>query len=256
MGNNTIILLGSKGQSTNIVFNYLHKKYPDIIAILEEKELLEVFLKRRIRKLGFATVIGQVAFQIIIAKPLSFLSRKREREIILLNKLDTTAIPENKIKHVSSVNSPHTIEFIKSNHPDLVVVNGTRIISKNVLSCASCRFINIHAGITPKYRGVHGMYWALANNDKENCGVTVHFVDPGIDTGNVIYQSKVVPASKDNFATYPLLQLSAGLPLLGQAIDDYFNNQIIVKRGTEESILWYHPTLWQYIYNRIFRKAP
>ena len=41
----------------------------------------------------------------------------------------------------------------------------------------------MHAGITPQYRGVHGGYWAVVNNDPEHCGVTIHFVDKGIDTG-------------------------------------------------------------------------
>jgi folate-dependent phosphoribosylglycinamide formyltransferase PurN len=72
---------------------------------------------------------------------------------------------------------------LKAINPDLVIVNGTRIISKKVLSSINSKFVNIHVGITPKYRGVHGTYWALVNNDVENSGVTVHFVDEGIDTG-------------------------------------------------------------------------
>jgi folate-dependent phosphoribosylglycinamide formyltransferase PurN len=66
---------------------------------------------------------------------------------------------------------------LKAINPDLVIVNGTRIISKKVLSSINSKFVNIHVGITPKYRGVHGTYWALVNNDVENSGVTVHFVD-------------------------------------------------------------------------------
>jgi methionyl-tRNA formyltransferase len=41
-------------------------------------------------------------------------------------------------------------------------------------SSINSKFVNIHVGITPKYRGVHGTYWALVNNDVENSGVTVH----------------------------------------------------------------------------------
>jgi hypothetical protein len=42
-------------------------------------------------------------------------------------------------------------------------------------------FINTHTGITLQYR-VHGAYWVLVSNDKENCGVIVDKLDQGIDT--------------------------------------------------------------------------
>jgi methionyl-tRNA formyltransferase len=52
-------------------------------------------------------------------------------------------------------------------------------------------FINTHTGIH-KYSGVHGAYWALVSNDKENCGVIVDKLDQGIDTGEIITQCTIV----------------------------------------------------------------
>jgi folate-dependent phosphoribosylglycinamide formyltransferase PurN len=78
------------------------------------------------------------------------------------------------------------------------------------LQSTSAKFINTYTGITPLYRDVHGGYWALFQNDKENCDVTVLLVDEGIDTGNIIYQFLIQPTKHDNFSTYPLLQLSEG----------------------------------------------
>ena len=49
-----------------------------------------------------------------------------------------------------------------------MILNGTRIVSKKVISSIGCLFINTHCGITPKYRGVHGGYWAIYNNDLNN----------------------------------------------------------------------------------------
>lgn len=254
MENKKVVLLGGKGQSTNIVFNSLNKNMEVAFAIIEDKESTSKFLKRRIKRLGIVTVIGQISFQILIAKPLNYLSKKRQNEIIVENKLDLTEIPKEKLKHVSSVNSNDTIALIKSINPDLIIVNGTRIISKKVLSSVNCKFINTHAGITPKYRGVHGTYWALVNNDLENSGVTVHFVDEGIDTGNIIYQRQVLPSDKDNFSTYPLLQLSEGLKILHKAIQDLFEDRMVLqKEKTTETSLWYHPTIWKYLYYRITR---
>jgi len=254
MKNKKIVLLAGKGQSTNIVFNSINKKFGVYLAILEEKENTKIFLKRRIKKLGLLTVTGQMLFQILIAMPLGLLSRKRKSEIINEKLLDINDIPTEKINYVTSVNSKATIELLQDINPDIIVVNGTRIISKKFLSVVKCKLINTHAGITPKYRGVHGTYWALVNNDVENSGVTVHFVDEGIDTGNIIDQITVIPTKHDNFTTYPLLQLSEGIKMLNKALEKFYEKKLIAQHGKEMgSALWYHPTLWKYLFYRIVK---
>ena len=170
------------------------------------------------------------------------------------NNMNAAEIPNDKTINVSSVNSKKTIELLKEINPDLIIVNGTRIISEKVLSAVECPFINTHAGITPKYRGVHGAYWALVNNDAENNGVTVHFVDKGIDTGSVIYQENITITKQDDFSTYPLIQLVSGIKLLTKAIENFFNGTLSSQKERNlESILWYHPTIWGYLYHRIFK---
>jgi methionyl-tRNA formyltransferase len=130
--------------------------------------------------------------------------------------------------------------------PDAVVVNGTRIISKNVLSCIDAPFINTHMGITPRYRGVHGGYWALARGDAEHCGVTVHLVDQGIDTGGVLYQDTIRSEESDNFTTYPIHQIAEAIPLMKAALKDVEERRLTVKAGVLPSQLWYHPTIAEY----------
>ena len=105
------------------------------------------------------------------------------------------------------------------------------------------------------YRGVHGTYWALVNRDIENSGVTVHFIDEGIDTGNIIKQRQVIPTSKDNFITYPVLQLAFGIELLIPSIKDFFIRDIPISKEKGESKLYYHPTIWEYLYYRVVRKV-
>lgn len=255
MENKKIVLLGGKGSSTNIVFNSLNDEFGIYIAIIEDSVSRNKLIKGRIRRLGFVKVLGQLAFQLGIAPLLNFLSKNRKQEIIDTNSMNPTPIPKDKIKNVISVNDKETIELLRSINPDLIIVNGTRIISKKVLESVQCKFINTHVGITPKYRGVHGTYWALVNKDIKNSGVTVHFVDTGIDTGNIIYQENVIPTKKDNFATYPLLQLAKGLKILNQAVTDYFTNSITIKHPQLPSHLWYHPTIFEYLYFRIRNKV-
>lgn len=255
MKTKTILLLGGKDVSTNIVFNALNEHFDITCAIIEDKEPIKVFLKRRIKRLGLPRVIGQILFRCTVPALQNIFSKKRYQEIIKANHLNLSNIPAAKLKQVRSINSKQTIDLLQTINPDLVIVNGTRIISKKVLQSLNCAFINTHAGITPMYRGAHGTYWALVNRDVENSGVTVHFIDEGIDTGNIISQSQVTPTSKDNFSTYPLLQLSSGIKLLIPAIENYFNESIETLHAKGESKLYYHPTIWEYVYYRITRKV-
>jgi hypothetical protein len=81
---------------------------------------------------AFFTVVGQILFQILISN-LLICYQKTTKEIINENLLDLTEIPKDKIKFVTSVNSETTIVLLKAINPDLVIVNGTRIISKYYL---------------------------------------------------------------------------------------------------------------------------
>ena len=128
---------------------------------------------------------------------------------------------------VESANSPGTIELLRELQPDVVVVAGTRILSKALLISVPATFINWHAGITPLYRGVHGGYWSLVEERADECGVTVHLVDAGIDTGGGLAQARIRPTLRDNFVTYPYLQLGAALPLLASAVRDAIGRSVV-----------------------------
>ncbi|MBC6988308.1 formyl transferase [Hymenobacter sp. BT491] len=246
-----IVILAGPGESTDILFHALDREFGVHRIIVETPVSQKQLLKRRLEKLGWPTVAGQVLFKLLIAKQLEGSSKRRLQAIKQQQQLDSRPLPEDRVIRVSSVNAPECIEQLQQLQPDVIVVNGTRIISKKVLNSVPCKFINTHAGITPLYRGVHGGYWALANNDRAHCGVSVHLVDPGIDTGAIIAQALIDPTPEDNFVTYPLLQLAAGLPLLKQAIRDALQGTLTLKPAPEgQSRLWSHPTLQEYLYNR------
>ena len=250
-----IVMLGSIGNSTNIIFHLIHKSFPIHTVIIEEKENKRAFLRRRIKKMGLITVVGQVLFQMIVVKLLNIFSAARIKNIIAENELNIQIIPADKINHVRSINEINVVKLLKEVNPDLVIINGTRIISKTILNAVDCQFINTHAGITPMYRGVHGGYWALVNDDVLNCGVTVHLVDEGIDTGSILYQDTIQITKKDNFVTYPYLQISKVQSILLKAVEDALKNKLNRTIKSGRSKIWYHPTIWQYLYYRVSKSV-
>lgn len=207
-------------------------------------------IKRRIKKLGLFKVFLQAIFQKGLVPFLRKESKAREKE--LMSKIDMGAIDRcNTLFFPKSINDSAVIPFTNDLHPDVIVVCGTGIIFKKIINGLEAPLINIHVGITPKYRGVHGGYWALANKDKENFGVTVHLIDPGIDTGGIISQKTFLPTKADNYCTYPLFQTMEGLQCLEEAIGQIESNSIQIKKEPSESKLYYHPTINGYLYHRL-----
>ena len=248
MSNKKILILASTGYTTDLLFNALKKEY-NTHVIIEKSESKFQILSRRIKRIGFIKTIGQVAF-IGLIQPV--LSKKRIFKIIQEHQFDFKNIDLENITSIESVNNPNLIELIDEYAPDLIVVNGTRIISNEILDKLTCPIVNIHVGITPKYRGVHGGYWALYNQDSALFGVTLHYVNQGIDTGQIIAQKVVQPDQKDNFNSYPILQYAAGINLLLNHCDDLLNRNEIeqLPHLTSESKLHYHPGFFQYLTKR------
>jgi methionyl-tRNA formyltransferase len=79
-------------------------------------------------------------------------------------------------------------QFIREKKPDLLWITDYRyLIPGNIISLAQLGAINLHPSLLPKYRGRAPINWAIINGEV-NLGLTVHFVDDGMDTGDIIYQ--------------------------------------------------------------------
>jgi len=248
-----IVLLIGKSESSIFLFNKLNKKFSIHSVLIEERVSIVKMLKSRVKKMGLIKVINQVFFQSIIVFFLKLFSKSRIEDIKNQFGLENNEIPLNKLINVNSVNSNECLEFLTDLNPDLIIVNGTRIINNKILNNVPALFINTHVGITPEYRGVHGAYWALVNNDIENCGVTVHKVDEGIDTGDLIVQSKINVTKNDNFVTYPYIQIGVGINLIEDTITRFTNNNLqFYKKVNSKSKIFSHPTFTEYIYNYLF----
>ncbi len=242
-----ILLLAGQGPSTSIIYNHLVKAFGSVDVILEAPVSKRQMLRARVRKIGIQRVLSQIAFMTLVRPVLAWRAKPVIVRLVTEFGLDQSDIPDTAITHIVSVNEPECQQAIMRLAPRVVVVNGTRIIRAATLAATSARFINTHAGITPNYRGVHGGYWALYNGDAGNCGVTVHLVDSGIDTGAILGQANISPSSDDNFETYPYRQLAAALPLLEENVGRALNGRLIGRPPEGPSHVWYHPGFFQYL---------
>jgi len=94
-------------------------------------------------------------------------------------------------KAVLALLSRYTIDWV-------VLCGYMRILTAHLLKAFPKRVINIHPSLLPKYPGLHAIKQAYDAGEKET-GVTVHFVDEGIDTGAVIMQKKIAILPQESF---------------------------------------------------------
>ncbi|CCQ94645.1 Methionyl-tRNA formyltransferase [[Clostridium] ultunense Esp] len=100
-----------------------------------------------------------------------------------------------------NINDKRFIEIMKEKKIDLgVSMSFDQIIKEDLRQVARFGFINCHAGKLPNYRGRNIINWAIINDEKE-IGITVHFIDNGIDTGDIIAQKAISITEEDNYGT-------------------------------------------------------
>lgn len=205
--------------------------------------------KRRLRNLGLLHVINQMLFKIpdvLFFKPKA---RARQREILGPGaEWNNAAIPDAEVMEVESLNTPEMRERLAALQVDAVVVSGTGILGKKLIEAVRPGpIINIHCGITPRYRGTHGAFWAVVNADWDNIGTTIHYIDEGIDTGGILSQGAFRPWPDDNPRTLVLRQYKVGIDLMLGVLENLSKGETReVERDDLDSRLYSSPTLTAY----------
>jgi folate-dependent phosphoribosylglycinamide formyltransferase PurN len=241
-----IVAVTAGGPYAWIIFNALADAFGPITVIEEKPESKSVFLRRRLRKLGAIETFGQFAMMMAtrIGKAMS---KRRTAQIVADHALNVEASPLLTRITVGSINDAATHHLLAGLQPKVLFLAGCRLLSPATLAAVSCPVINYHAGICPAYRGMNGGYFALAAGDQQNFGTTVHLVDSGVDTGGILYQQRLVPASSDTFFTYAMLMAAGSRAIAVQGVRDALEGTLRPMKTDLPSRQWFHPTLWGYI---------
>jgi len=100
-----------------------------------------------------------------------------------------------------NINSDEFLETVSKYDCDLFVsMSFNQIFKKRIMHLPKMKTINCHAGKLPFYRGRNILNWALINDEKE-FGITVHYMDEGIDTGDIILQRTYPITDQDDYST-------------------------------------------------------
>lgn len=114
-------------------------------------------------------------------------------------------------------------EKLKNLDIDLIVTCAYgQIIPKEVLDMPKYGCINVHASILPKYRGAAPIQWCLFNND-DVTGVTIMYMDEGMDTGDIIKIKEIPILDSDNVGTLHDKLSKLGCDLLLEVLPTIFD---------------------------------
>ena len=242
----SILVVTEGGPHAWAIVNALASHFGDVVVIREAPESKKALLMRRARKQGWLSAAGQLGTMIVVRLGKRFFADRAER-IIAEAGLETEPRAGQAIVDVPSANSPEFLDAVARLKPTAMLLVGCRLLSRKTLEALPCPMLNYHAGITPKYRGMNGGYWALATGDGGNFGATVHLVDPGVDTGGVLHQVRGRPGDGDNIALYALRLASLSRDICIRGIEDAVEGRLTPTTPAMPSRQWYHPTIWSYL---------
>jgi methionyl-tRNA formyltransferase len=138
--------------------------------------------------------------------------------------------------------------------PDLAILLGADIVPADLVRVPKLGMINAHFGLLPKYRGVNVAEWSIYQDDP--VGVSVHLVDPGIDTGDIVLRMSVPVRQGETLAQIRSTQRSIATDLLCAAVDAIaLGTANPVTQRVEEGRQYYrmHPVLVQRVVRRLER---
>ena len=109
--------------------------------------------------------------------------------------------------------------------PDLIaVVAYGKILPKNVIDYPKYGCINVHVSLLPKYRGAAPMQRAIMDGERET-GVTIMYMDEGLDTGDIITTEKFEISETDDFESIHDRSAIVGARLLSETVDALYEGR-------------------------------
>ena len=127
-------------------------------------------------------------------------------------------------------------EDILNAKPDVIITCAYgQIVSKEILDIPKYGCINIHASLLPKYRGGAPIHYALINGEEET-GVTLMYMDEGMDTGDMLVSERIKIEEDDNIETLSNKLSVLGSKMIINYLEDIINGKIVgVKQDNDKA---------------------
>jgi methionyl-tRNA formyltransferase len=117
------------------------------------------------------------------------------------------------------VRDPATAGWMRDERVDLLLnVHSLYLIAGEVLAAPRIGSFNLHPGPLPEYAGLNTPSWAIYNGEPRH-GVTVHWMEPGVDTGAIAYEARFELTESDTGLTVSARCVREGVPLIERLLE-------------------------------------
>ena len=134
-----------------------------------------------------------------------------------------------QVIEAGNLNGTASVDRLRDLDADLGIVLGTRILKKTVFELPRLGCINLHKGQVPSYRGMPPGFWELYEG-AATAGVTVHFVDQGLDTGDIVGESEIPIHAKETPESLRAKLHAEGARVLAQAVEQILKGTVSRRR--------------------------
>src|SRR3954467_2626417 len=156
-----------------------------VVVVREPGGRLKKRIKRELSRVGMLRFLDVLAFRLYYALAHAAGDRVWEQRELARMRTWYPDSPETPEIVVSSPNSPEAEAFIREHQPDFMLARCKTLLKEQIFTIPKLGTYVMHPGICPEYRNAHGCFWARANGDHENVGMTLLRIDKGVDTGPV-----------------------------------------------------------------------
>lgn len=221
-----IVILTSETPSNVWLVNQILSRHDVVGMVIERRPVAsttsEKVNRRRnmIKRYGWLRTLNKLVFNRVRSKFLAEAEASTIRQSFFAGSLPVDYVRKVPTVVVSNINDAACIKFVSEHGPDVLAVCGTTLLKPSVFTLPPKGTINIHTGITPEYRSADPIFWALFRGEPEKVGVTIHYIDKGIDTGSIIYQDSVRVYADDSLASIYVRCIQRGAELYSRALTD------------------------------------
>jgi methionyl-tRNA formyltransferase len=149
------------------------------------------------------------------------IKKKLSRKIKFIPDPSILCYAEAKGIKTFNIRNPNNKKFLaklKELDIDIIINQSQAVLKKNLLAIPRIGVLNRHNALLPKNRGRLTPFWVLYKEEKET-GVSIHFVDEGLDSGDIVIQEKYEVIKNDTFNTLVKKNYEIAPRLMLKALD-------------------------------------
>lgn len=132
---------------------------------------------------------------------------------------------------VDKINSKAVLNEFRNSEPDIILsVACPQIIGAELISVPSKGCLNIHSSLLPLYRGLNANFWVLAKGE-EVTGATIHYINPGIDDGDILLQEEINIDDDWSLNDLYLKVIDVGSGMIAKCLKNIHEDKVVTSKN-------------------------